>query len=361
MKVKLKDTNFLEILTYQIVCYIQVGFVQILCSFIPSKQIRHKIRKALFPKEEPYLYLKTKKGSKYPLYIPSPHSFSPNPSAVYNAKGEKLYVFFIRSEHYCGGGAKIYWDMHNISLPIHFYQDDCCFETIGNPMKRYAWLVEPPCINQKINTAFQTQALHKDFDLVLTHSDKLLDTLPNARLLPFWSIWYGNEVRNNQKDNPRLDKNLYLFKEKDISMVCSNKLLTPLHHIRHHFAKRALQGGKVDVFGEFNNKLIMFKSQSLEHYRYQIVIENEISSFYFTEKVLDCFASMTIPIYLGATKIDKFFNTDGMIILKEDSDLDSILKTCCKEDYENRLEAIKDNYHRLFSYNIENSILEYIK
>lgn len=106
MKVKLKDTNFLEILTYQIVCYIQVGFVQILCSFIPSKQIRHKIRKVLFPKEEPYLYLKTKKDSKYPLYIPSPHSFSPNPPAVYNAKGEKLHVFFIRSDNYCGGGQK---------------------------------------------------------------------------------------------------------------------------------------------------------------------------------------------------------------------------------------------------------------
>lgn len=104
MKVKLKDTNFLEILTYQIVYYIQVGLVQILCSFVPQKTMRHKIRKALFPKEEPYLCLKTKKDGKYPLYIPSPHSFCSNPSAVYNAKGEKLQVFFIRSDSYCGGG-----------------------------------------------------------------------------------------------------------------------------------------------------------------------------------------------------------------------------------------------------------------
>lgn len=61
MKVKLKDTNFLEILTYQIVCYIQVGFVQILCSFIPSKQIRHKIRKALFPKRGALFIFKNQK------------------------------------------------------------------------------------------------------------------------------------------------------------------------------------------------------------------------------------------------------------------------------------------------------------
>lgn len=251
-----------------------------------------------------------------------------------------------------GGGEKIYYDMHNIALPTHFYHDDCCLETIGNPTKKYARLAEPPAIKPEIHTMFEKQGLGKDFDLVLTHSDILLDTLPNARFVPYWSVWYGNErPKNGQKDNVRVDEELYLFKDKDISMMCSHKLLTPIHHIRHEIAHRALKSGKVDVFGRFNGgQEIPFKSKSLEKYRFSIIVENHISSYYWTEKILDCFASMTIPLYLGATKIDEFFNADGIIKIDKNVDIDKLIKLCTKEEYESRLEAIKDNYHRLFAY-----------
>ena len=68
---------------------------------------------------------------------------------------------------------------------------------------------------------------------------------------------------------------------------------------------------------------------------------------------------MTVPIYLGATKIDKFFNPDGIIqiSLNDLDNIDKILLQCNEEDYMNRLSAVKDNYNRVQNYlNIEDYI-----
>ena len=46
-----------------------------------------------------------------------------------------------------------------------------------------------------------------------------------------------------------------------------------------------------------------------------LIIENDITPYFFTEKITNCFISQTIPVYLGATQIHKFFNTDGIITI----------------------------------------------
>ena len=61
---------------------------------------------------------------------------------------------------------------------------------------------------------------------------------------------------------------------------------------------------------------------------------------------------MTIPIYFGATKINNFFNTDGIIqppLLNIES-VDKIIKNCNERDYSERLSAIIDNYDRVQKY-----------
>ena len=46
---------------------------------------------------------------------------------------------------------------------------------------------------------------------------------------------------------------------------------------------------------------------------FSIVIENSIESDYFTEKLLDCFLTGTIPIYVGTKTTSEYFDTDGII------------------------------------------------
>ena len=141
-------------------------------------------------------------------------------------------------------------------------------------------------------------------------------------------------------------------------MICSEKLYTPMHKIRHKIAYDALATGKVDMFGGFQNgQMFPYKSATLTDYRYQIVVENDISPYYFTEKLIDCFASMTIPIYLGATKIHEFFNEDGIIKINENSDISKVIKNLGVNDYNERLEAIKENYYKSLRYANINDLL----
>lgn len=86
-----------------------------------------------------------------------------------------------------------------------------------------------------------------------------------------------------------------------------------------------------------------------EKYRYSIAVENLVSPFYFTEKICNCFAAQTIPIYIGATEIGKFFNPEGIIQIRvEDFDrLEEILSKCTPEEYERRLPAVIDNFNRI--------------
>ena len=68
-------------------------------------------------------------------------------------------------------------------------------------------------------------------------------------------------------------------------------------------------------------------------------IENGQYETYFTEKLLDCFATGTIPVYLGAPDIGDYFNKDGIIDLTEEFDVSD-------EIYYNKMDAIKDNLER---------------
>lgn len=61
---------------------------------------------------------------------------------------------------------------------------------------------------------------------------------------------------------------------------------------------------------------------------------------------------MCVPIYMGASKIGEFFNTDAIIEIspKDVDNIDEILRRCNEFDYQSRLEAVKDNYHRVLKY-----------
>ena len=145
-------------------------------------------------------------------------------------------------------------------------------------------------------------------------------------------------------------KNQQIFnKTKNCSMFASGKKVTIGHHIRHQIAEQLK--GKIDIVGGAANTQRVGenqspwpdKSQFINDYRFQIVIENDKYETYFTEKLTDCFATGTIPVYWGAPDIGKYFNTDGMIIV--DNFLDISMLT--EDYYFNKMDAIKDNFERV--------------
>lgn len=89
---------------------------------------------------------------------------------------------------------------------------------------------------------------------------------------------------------------------------------------------------------------------TLKDYRYTFCIENIERPLFFTEKIICAFANQTIPIYLGASKIDKFFNPDGIIKITTKTNIPKLVKQLTEEEYQNRLPAIMENYEKAKNY-----------
>ena len=80
-------------------------------------------------------------------------------------------------------------------------------------------------------------------------------------------------------------------------------------------------------------KTPMFDSQ------FHIAIENtnRIKNA-FSEKLIDCFYTRTIPIYYGPSNIGDFFNIDGIFLVNS---VDDIIDTCNRIN-ENTYDSLKD-------------------
>ncbi len=282
---------------------------------------------------------------------------------IYNAEGKPMDSFFLRDIHsaHCperDNSKYFLWNRYNIGLETHFYSHQAMLETMGTPNNKYGLLVEAPDIVPNDYYIFnKNKGLENEFSAIFTYDDRILNSLTNAKFYPSCAtIWYGKNIAglSSDKNNEsiKIHDKTFELKTKNISMVCSDKKITEFHKIRHAYAEEAQKLG-VDIFGKFNGGIYLNdKSESLEKYRYQITIENGISPYYFTEKIMDCFASMTIPIYLGASKINDFFNAEGIIKIGKENynNLDKILAQCTEKEYLNRLPAIIDNYNRSLKY-----------
>jgi hypothetical protein len=110
--------------------------------------------------------------------------------------------------------------------------------------------------------------------------------------------------------------------------------------------------GFVDLFGSGFN-YVSKKETALCDYMFSITIENDIYETYWSEKILDCFATGTVPVYLGSPDIGNYFNMDGIILLTDDFDINSLTT----EEYNKRIPAIQDNLNRVLKYDIIEDII----
>ena len=294
----------------------------------------------------------------YPIYnVNAP--MSSRKLKIYNEVGEPMDTFFIRDFHRASNpnwnnSRYFIWDRFDYGLDIHFYTHQAMLETMGKPVKKYGMMLESREIAPRDYEIFHmNKGLEKEFEEVFTFDDRLLNEVENAKFYPVCAaVWYGID------DSPvQLDPKAYEKKTKNVSIVSSSKVNCNLHRFRIELARKCKREGSADTFGTFDGGAYCDISNSLKNYRYSIVVENTLSDYFFCEKITNCFAAQTIPIYLGARKIHEFFNSDGIIFLdKQDlNEIDKVLKQCTKSEYLNRLPAILDNYEKVQEYfNMDN-------
>jgi len=222
---------------------------------------------------------------------------------------------------------------------------------MGKPKKRYGMLIEAEVITPNDYKIFNKhRGLENNFDLIFTYSFDILNKIPNSRYVPYYfRPWYGysnvmSSTYEFNKNQDILSLDNYKNKNKNISIIASGKEMVPLHRYRNEIAMKCKNNNLADLYGTINGGKYCDISEPFKDYRFSIVIENEITPYGFTEKITNCFAAMTIPIYFGATKISNIFNPDGIIQFDNYSDIDGLLKKCTKELYEERIPAIVENY-----------------
>lgn len=132
-----------------------------------------------------------------------------------------------------------------------------------------------------------------------------------------------------------------LTKENKIVWITSNQRSSKGHTIRMDFLDRIKELSFVNLYGRGINP-IDDKWDALSTSKYAIAYENFQNDYYWTEKIIDCFLSYTMPIYFGCNKIENFFPKDSFIqIDPSDKHIDLFLKEIVVSNkWEQSLDAI---------------------
>lgn len=213
------------------------------------------------------------------------------------------------------------------SLSQTFYVDNWINLAFSDEItgKKYGWLLESKQVNPQIVNEVKNNYLKyfEVFEVIFTHNKELLKLDDRFKWCPANGYWIK-------------DAKLYP-KSKMISFITSNKNFTTGHRVRLDWVQRL--GDQVDLFGRGFNE-IKTKEEGLCDYMFSVVIENGFYESYYTEKILDCFATGTIPIYLGTPDIGDYFNKDGIIDLTDEFDVSD-------EIYYNKIDSIKENLEKV--------------
>ncbi len=228
---------------------------------------------------------------------------------------------------------------------VELYVDKIPTDPIPNNTIRFVFLLEPPEILNISQHALW--GLHNNtFQHLLTHNQELINQTDKSILFPFASTWIQN----------------YQFPEKSfsVSTLVGGKLMAPGHNLRHKLwfkenkisvPKRFFLSGNFGGIENYNNNPILGKDKSpLFDSQFHICIENTKRDNWFTEKLIDCFVTKTIPIYWGCPNIGDWFNLKGMFIVDNVDDIIYHCNNLNNNTYNEMLSYIEENFKIALTY-----------
>lgn len=187
---------------------------------------------------------------------------------------------------------------------------------------------------------FKKQAIefYNLFDAVLTYDEEILEKCDNSYFMPFGTTWIHD----------------YVFQEKkfQISHLTGNKMLTGGHALRQkiYYKQNNIKtpkdfyiSGHGGIENLFNNKILGEKKEPLFDSQFHICIENSQQKNYFTEKIIDCFQTKTIPIYWGCPNIGDFFDINGIIVVNNLKEIIDVCNNINDKTYQEMICYVENN------------------
>lgn len=189
-----------------------------------------------------------------------------------------------------------------------------------------------------------------DLDLLLTIRPELLENSKcKSVLFPFGTCWTKNTIEEKTFGVSFLitspngldgyDMRHELWKLKD-------KINIPINFYNSSRRPSPEASGAETIGSELSDKEKLFDNM------FSIVIENTKEPYYFSEKLIDCLQSKTIPVYYGCSRLEEFFNMNGVIVVNSAEEIVDACNSLDERDYEKMKDAIEENYEKSIQYSI---------
>jgi hypothetical protein len=220
------------------------------------------------------------------------------------------------------------------------------------------------------------------YDLILTTDEDVLSSVSNSVLFPYGTTWLGKNKINHNDSLGRFDDAILeqiQNKENNISFMTTNHFGTPGYSLRRiiwnnrnlikyptlfysstrFITNQPTWNGLLfsntihDGLLPNDDKINLFKS------KFSIAIENNKEKWYFSEKLIDCLVTKTVPIYWGCSDVGKFFDTRGMITFDTPEEFVSKVNSITETTYDEMSPYIEKNYELAKEYS--GSIFERVK
>ena len=212
-----------------------------------------------------------------------------------------------------------------------------------------------------INNSFQ-------YDLILTSEKKIIENVTNAVFFPYGTTWLNKNKQLHSDCLGSFDESLLdQIPDKffNVSFITTGRRQKEGYEYRHHIwnnrsiirVSTTFYSSTRDhtrLFGYSNtfhdgmlpndDKINLFTSQ------FSIAIESTKEDSYFTEKLIDCLLTKTVPIYWGASNIGEFFDTRGFIIFNNLYEFYEKVNSLTPKTYESMKPYIDANYEKAKEY-----------
>jgi len=150
----------------------------------------------------------------------------------------------------------------------------------------------------------------RQFGLILTPfplwgADKKTQIIQGACLNWHYGVGSGSDDRGSATGDLESLRHMQPpNKTKLLSVICSTKTYTQAQRARIALVERLVQhfGSSMDVFGRGRNP-IADKAEAIADYKYHIVLENNRTANFWTEKLSDTWIGYSLPLYAGAPNI----------------------------------------------------------
>jgi len=161
---------------------------------------------------------------------------------------------------------------------------------------------------------------HNRYTRILTSNPTLLDNCSNALFLAYGTTWLNKSAHHPDSLGCFTEDLGRIPKDASVSMLCGSLTGKAGYNLRHAIWRRRKEiparlnfysSTRFPIRGEQrlprDDKIHLFTSM------YSVAVESASQKNYFTEKLIDCLITKTIPIYWGCPNSSDFFDTSYWI------------------------------------------------